>query len=169
MPGFRLPDCSKLALNWKDGNDVTICRHDVIFNLFWCIVSLVRFSYWSKFHVNIITGSGVMTAFFYRGLTRNPEIRNTPVWVLPNIWRLERVRDTKFGTNVSAEMLLNAAKCQGYSLYRFWVIKGNQQGSKITPPPPTTTQIRVKKTYMINTLRPSLNHSLKESKELQLF
>ena len=92
---------------------------------FWrCFVSLVKFSYWSKFHVNIITGSGVMTIFFYKGLTRNPEIGNTPVWVLPNIWRLGRVRNTKFGTNVSNKMLLNAAKCQGCSFYRCWVITG---------------------------------------------
>ena len=34
-------------------------------------VSLVKFSYWSKFHVNIIIGSAVMTIFFYKGLTRN--------------------------------------------------------------------------------------------------
>ena len=80
-----------------------------------------KLSYWSKFHVNIITGSGVMTISFYKGLTRNPEIGNTPVWVLPNIWRLGRVMDTKFGTNVSNKMLLNAAKCQGYSFYSFWV------------------------------------------------
>ena len=91
-------------------------------------VSLVTFSYWSKFHINIITGSGVMTISFYKGLTRNPEIGNTPVWVLPNIWRLGRVMDTKFGTNVSNRMLLNAAKCQGYSFYRFWVIKGKPRG-----------------------------------------
>ena len=83
----------------------------------------VKFNYWLKFHVSIINGSGVMTIFFYKGLTRNPEIRNTPVWVLPNICRLEEVRDTKFGTNVTNEMLLNAAKCWGYSFYRFWVIK----------------------------------------------
>ena len=61
-------------------------------------------------------------------MTRNPEIGNTPVWVLPNIWGLRQVRDTKFGTNVSNEMLLNAAKCQGYSFYRFWVIKGKPTG-----------------------------------------
>ena len=29
-----------------------------------------------------------MTIFSYKGLTRNPEIENTPVWILPNIWRL---------------------------------------------------------------------------------
>ena len=113
---------------------------------FWYFfVSIVTFSYWSKFHINIITGSGVMTISFYKGLTRNPEIGNTPVWVLPNIWRLGRVMDTKFGTNVSNRMLLNAAKCQGYSFYRFWVIKGKSTGrvgwGTITPSP---TQIRVK-------------------------
>ena len=108
--------------------------------VFWrCFVSLIKFSYWSKFHVNIITGSGVITIFFYKGLTRNPEIGNSPVWVLPSIWRLGQVRDTKFGKNVSNKMLLNAAKQQGYSFYRFWVIKVKPTGGKITP-----TLIRVK-------------------------
>ena len=102
--------------------------------IFWrCFVSLVKFSYWSKIHLNIITGSGVMTIYFYKGLTRNPETRNTPVWVLPNIWTLGWVRDTKFGTDVSNKMLLNAAKCQCYSFNRFWVIKGKPTGGKITP------------------------------------
>ena len=111
-------------------------------HIFWrCRVSLVKLSYWSKFHVNIMTGSGVMTIFVYKRLTRNTEIGNTPFWVLPNIWRLGRARDTKFGKNVSNKLLLNATKCQGYSFYRFWVIKGKQRG-KTTPPP---TQIRVKK------------------------
>ena len=39
-------------------------------------VSLVKFSYLAKFDVNIITGSGVMTISFYKGLTRNLVIRN---------------------------------------------------------------------------------------------
>ena len=60
---------------------------------------------------------------FIRGC---PEIGNTTIWFLPNIWRLGRVRDTKFGINVSNEMLLNVAKCQGFSFDRFWVIKGKQ-------------------------------------------
>ena len=106
-PGFQLPDCSKLAKNWKNDYIVIIFRHAIIAKFFWhCFVSLVRLSYWSKFHVNIITGSGVMTIFFYEGLARNPEIGNTSVWVLPNNRRLRRVRGAKFGTNVSNKMLL---------------------------------------------------------------
>ena len=104
-----------MTLTWQFG-DTTAS------SFFWrFFVSLVKFSYWSKFHVNFITGFGVMTIFFYKGLTRNPEILNTPFWVLPNIWRLGQFRNTKFGTDVSNEMLQNAAKCQPYSLYCFWV------------------------------------------------
>ena len=109
VSGIQPPDCSKLAKNPKNDNDVTIFRHDVKFNFFLsCFVSLVKFSYWSKFHVNIITGSGIMAIFFNKGLTRDPEIGNTPVWVLPNIWRLGRVMHTAFGKNVSNRMLQNA-------------------------------------------------------------
>ena len=41
-------------------------------------VFLVKFSHWFQFHINIMTGSGVMTVFFNKGLTRNAEIGNTP-------------------------------------------------------------------------------------------
>ena len=118
--GSRVPDCSKLGINWKKDNDVTIFRHDIIVNFFGrCFVSLMNFSYWSKFYVSVTTGSGVTTIFVYKGLTRNSEIGNNPVLILPNIRRLGQVRDTKIGTNVSNKILLNAAKCQGYSFYRF--------------------------------------------------
>ena len=137
VSGIRLPDCSRLTRNPINNNDTTIFRHDVNVNFFWrFFVSLVKFSYWSKFYVNFITGSGIMTIFFYKGLARNTEIANISFWVLPNIWRLGRVMDTKFGTNVSDRMLLNAAKFQGYSFYCFWVIKGKPTGEwlcKIAP------------------------------------
>ena len=64
--------------------------------------------------------------------------------VLSNIWSVGQVRYPKIGTDVSYKMLLNAAKCQGYSFHRFWVIKGKPTGEWIKLPPPTTTQIRVK-------------------------
>ena len=82
-------------------------------------MSFIKFSYWSKFYGNIITSSGVLTISFYKGLTGNSEIRNTPVLTLLNIWRLGQVRNIKFGTNISNKMLLNAAKYHVYSFYRF--------------------------------------------------
>ena len=88
-----------------------------------------------------ITGSRVLTIFFYKGLTRNLEIGNTPVRILPSIWRLGRVGDTKFGTTVSNKMLMNASKSQGYSFYRCCVAKEKPTGGKITS---RRTQIRVK-------------------------
>ena len=47
-------------------------------------------------------------------------------------------RDTKFASDVSNEMLINAAKCQGCSFYRFRVIEEKSKGEggvKLLPPP----------------------------------
>ena len=73
-----------MTINWKKDNDVTICWYDVIDKFFWRNhVFPVKFSHWSKFHTNIMTRPGVMTIFVYKGLTRNPEIGNTVIWVCP--------------------------------------------------------------------------------------
>ena len=45
---------------------------------------------------------------FIRGLTRNLETENTPIWVLSNIWRLGQVRATKFGMIVPNQFFFNA-------------------------------------------------------------
>ena len=126
---------------WQRRNNQLTWCHDVVF---WrCFVSLVKFSYWSKFYVKIINDSGVTAILFYKRLTRNPKIGNTPVWVLQNIWRLGGIGDTKFSTNISNEMLLNASKCQGYSFYRFWIIKGEPTcAGKITPLPPPRLELK---------------------------
>ena len=134
MSGIRLLDCPKLVINQKITITSKFAAMTSSSTFFWrCFIFLVKFSYWSKFHVNIITGSGVMT------LTRNSEIGNTTIWILPNIWRLERVRDTKFGKNVSNEMLLNAGKCQRCSFYLFQVIMGKPTGLGLKLPPPPSS------------------------------
>ena len=49
-------------------------------------------------------------------------------------------------------MLLIAAKCQGYSFHRFWIIKEKPTlGVKFLPPP--AIQIRVKKTTFLENTR----------------
>ena len=72
MEDFRI--ASGLVINPKNDNNVTICQHDIIFHFFrGCYFSLVKFSYCSKFHASVITGSGVMTIFVYKELTRHLE------------------------------------------------------------------------------------------------
>ena len=60
-----------------------------------------------------------MTIFFYKKLARNPEIENSPIWVLPNIRRLGRIRDPKLGYN------------QVTTFTVFELLTENQQGAKI--------------------------------------
>ena len=126
MSGIRPSDCSKLAKTPKNYNYVTIFQHDVNVKFFWrCFVS-----FWLS---SLVTGPSFMSIsslvlelwIFYKGLTRNPEIRNTPVWVLRNIWILGRVMNTKFGTNVSNRM----------SFTVFELSRENQLGGKTTPLP----------------------------------
>ena len=147
--------CGWLQIGHKlvKDNDVRICWYDFIVKFFWSYhISLVNSSYWFKFHVNIVIDFGVMTILVYKRLTRNPDFKNIPVWVLSNIPRIGWVMDTKFATNISNKNSLNAAKCQDYSLYRFWVVKGKPiwVGVKLPPTSHPATQIRVKNTYLEN-------------------
>ena len=100
---------------------------------------------------SLVTGPSLMSIssmvleLWQFSFTRDwPEIQKSeipPVWVLANIWSRRQGKDTKYGTNVSNKMLLNATKCQGYSFYRFCVIKGKptrEVGGKLPLPPPLT-------------------------------
>ena len=50
--GIRLPDYTKLAINWKNDNGVTIFRHDVIVNFFDIVLFLLSV---------LVTGSSSMS------------------------------------------------------------------------------------------------------------
>ena len=71
--GFRIapkfPKIGKMTMTSQFGN---MTLSSVLFTL--TCFFFAKFSYWSKFHVNIITGSGVMTAFIYKKLTRNRKL-----------------------------------------------------------------------------------------------
>ena len=84
------------------------------------LFSLVTFTYWSKFFVNIITGSGVTTIFVYKGLITNPKIGNK--------WR-------KLGIpNLVQISVINVTECcrmPGLQLLPFRVIKGKIGGEGV--------------------------------------
>ena len=84
-----LPHDCKLTINQKKGNYATIFWNDINTNFFWCCyVSLVMFSYWFRFPVNIMTAFRVMAIFVCKGLTRNLEIGNTlsEFWPISGDW-----------------------------------------------------------------------------------
>ena len=86
-------------------------------------------------------------------MTKNSEIENSPVWVLPNIWRLGRVRDTNFSTE--------CCKMPGLQFDRFWVIEGKPTGGgKITPPTMIKTwhfEKKVMTSYFLTMTSPVIN------------
>ena len=49
---IRLPDCAKLAINWKNDNAVTVFQHDVIVNFFDIVLFLLSV---------LVTGSNSMS------------------------------------------------------------------------------------------------------------
>ena len=75
-----------------------------------------------------------------------PEIQKWEytVWVFPNIWRLEQVRDSKFGVDVSNKLLRKTAIFQGYRFYRFWVTKAKPtEGGAVKLPPSLRLELRL--------------------------
>ena len=76
--GIWLPPFSILAVNYYIEDDVIIYRHEVITILFDVIILLLS-RRWPKFHVNINTGSGVMTSFIYERLDQKSGSRNLKI------------------------------------------------------------------------------------------
>ena len=142
MSVIRPPDCSKLARNPKNNNNVTIFRHNVNVTFFDVVLFLLSSLVTGRSFMSI--SSLVLELSQFSFIRDWPEIRkseNTLVWVLPNIWRLGRVMDTKFDANVCNRMLLNAAQFKGNSFCRFWVINGKPTGGQNYPPSPLPSRL----------------------------
>ena len=124
-------------MNRKNNKDAIIFRHDVILKFSWrCFVSRVKLSYWSKFHVNVVTGSGVMTISFVRDW---PEIRKLEItlsefspksadWSDIGIPNLAKMYLTK------CCWILQNARVTAFTVSE--LLKENQQGVKLPPAPP---------------------------------
>ena len=77
---------------WGIGKNFKVCRYAFLFiwklQINWvCQKYLLYTFYWSKVHVNIITGSRVMTIFIYNGLIGNLEIPLSEFFPISKDWR----------------------------------------------------------------------------------
>ena len=109
---------------------------------FWhCRVPLVKFSYWSKFHVNTIMK-------FFKNLC---QYHYEKLWkfLFAPVWEFCQVSGDwgDLGIPSLAWMLLIVGKCQVYSFCRFWVTKGKltTEGSIKIPPSPRLGLKNIKK------------------------
>ena len=74
--------------------------------------------------------------FLLQGIEQKSGMRKYPHLSLAQHLGFGQTKDTKFGTNLSNEMLLNAAKYQCCRFYHLWVINSKQTGMvEITLPP----------------------------------
>ena len=135
----------RTAPNWpknvKNGNDVTIFRHDTNVKIFWLAWFLLS---------SLVPGPSFMSisllvleSWHFSFIRDWPEIRQLEV-PLPEFSAMSGDWGKLWIPNL-ARILVNAAKFQGCSSYRFWVIKGKPTGDgggvKLLP---SATQIRVK-------------------------
>ena len=140
MSGIWLQDSCKLAINWKKDNEVTISWVDVIVKIFWrCLVSLVKFSYWVKFYVNIKTDSGAIWQFSF--------IKD---W--PEIWKSEIPSSEFYPISGDWGKVALAHLAQMFLIKSYWIVQNskvtvftvsellreNQLGGKITLSPSLT-------------------------------
>ena len=145
-PKIQQLDVSKMVINQKNDNDITTCRHDNIAKFFWHCFLLSSLVTGPSF---MSISSLVLSYDNFPSLGMDQKSRNILVWVLPNLWRLVQVRDIRFGTNVSHEMLLNAAKCQAYSFYCFWEFKEKPTEGVGSSPFPPRIELKTKKAIML--------------------
>ena len=106
-----------------------------------CFVSPVKFSYWSRFHVNIITGSGVIIIFFNKGLTRNPEIPPSEFCPLSEDWGKLGIQNLARMSLIKCYWMLQNARVTGFTISELLRGKTTKQrrGVKLL----SSTQIRV--------------------------
>ena len=97
--------------------------------LFWrCHVSLSKFSNWSKFNVNIISGSRVMTIVVYKWLTRNLKFRNTPSDFCPTSgdWSNLGIPNLACMSQMKRYWMLKNAKVTAFTFFE--LLRENHQG-----------------------------------------
>ena len=146
MSGIRLPDCSKLAKNKENDNDVTICWHDVSSNFFDVVLLLLS---------GLITGPSFMSilwlvlesrSFSFIRDQKSPEIRKLEISLytfcaifgdwdkleIPNLARMSLMK---------CYWVLQNTKATAFTVFE--LLRENQQGIKL----PLPTQTRVKRNW----------------------
>ena len=140
MSGIRLPDCSNLAINWKNDNDVTVFRHDVIVNFF----DVVLFLLWILvIGPSFMSISSLVLEFWQFYFIRDwPEIWKSEIppsefWPIFGDWGKLWIPNLARMSLIKSYWMLQDARVSAFTVSE--LLREKQQGVKLPP-----TQIRVK-------------------------
>ena len=135
--GIQLLDYSKLAVNSKNDNGFTISWYDIIVKFFDVVFFLIKFSYWSKFHVNVITGSGVMR---YWPEFRKFEIPPSEFWPIYGNWDELGILNLAHMSLIKCYCMLENARITAFVVSE--LLRENHQGVDEGEREGSQTQIR---------------------------
>ena len=129
MSGIWLLDCSKLAINWKNDNDVTISDmtspsnfFDVVFFLLWVLVTGLSFMSISSLFLELWQFSVIRD---WPDIWKS-EIPPSEFCPISGDWDKLRIPDLAWMSLITCYWMLQNARATVFtvSFYRFWVIKG---------------------------------------------
>ena len=140
MSGIRLPDCSKLAINWKNDNDLTVFRHDVIVNFFDVVLFLLWILVIGPSFMSI--SSLVLELWQFYFIRDWPEIWKSEIppsefWPIFGDWGKLWIPNLARMSLIKPYQMLQDARVSAFTVSE--LLREKQQGVKLPP-----TQIRVK-------------------------
>ena len=106
-------------------------------NFFDVLFSLVEFSNWYNFHINIIIGFGIMTIFCYKGLTRNLEIPLPKFCPISGDWGKLWIPNLVRMSLTKCYWMQQNAIVTAFTVFE--LLRENQQMVKFLPPSPPPT------------------------------
>ena len=102
--------------------------HEVIVKFFWlCFFSFAKFSYWSKFHVNISDSPEI----------RKSEKKPSKFCPISGDWGESRISSLARTSLIKCYWILKNARVTAFTVSE--LLRENQQRGKITPPPKVAT------------------------------
>ena len=133
---IRSLDCSKLAKNPENDNDVTVSRHDVNVKFFRVVLFLL---------LSLVTGPSFMSIsslvldlwqfLFYKGLTRNPEIPPSEFCPISGEWSKLWMPNLAWMSLIECNWMLQNSRVTACTVFELLRDIQLGRGLKLPPPP----------------------------------
>ena len=132
--GIRLPDCSKLVVNWKNDNDVTIFEMKSSSNFFDFVSFLLSSLVTDPSFMSI--SSLVLELWQFLFIRDSPEIQksektSSEFCPIPGDWDVWRIPNLAQTSLIKCYWIVQNVRVTAFTVSE--LLRKNQQGGKITP------------------------------------